>query len=249
LADDEILKVLKPCTNLETLILETLILDLEDTRWYSSSPPSTVSLPKLRTLRLKNLYQGSLDVLESLKVPSLEELEVDISPDPEDEGYDPDGPEDEWPDWRWFRWIRPFRSIRRLTLRNYKLFSGDHAMDLLGLVPNLTHATFDNLEYPPYCDFFAFAPEVRLEVLEMLNVPFESLERMNTGIAQFFKMFEREGKQQPNLTGRRIHVTYQIPLVSVPAEAVGGLDSRFGLAKLGRSMGAEVNIGYTSTSP
>ncbi|TEB37302.1 hypothetical protein FA13DRAFT_896358 [Coprinellus micaceus] len=244
LGDDEILKVLKPCTN-----LETLILDLEDTRWYSSSPPATVSLPKLRTLRLKNLYQDSLDVLESMKMPSLEELEVDISPDPEDEGYDPEGPEHEWPDWRWFRWMRPFRTLRRITLRNYKLFSGDHAMDLLGLVPNLTHATFDNLEYPSCCDFFALAPESRLEVLEMLNVPFEARERINVGIAQFYKMFEREGKQRPDLKGRRIRVTYQIPFVSVPAEAVGSLDSRFGLAKLGRSMGAEVNIGYSSTPP
>jgi hypothetical protein len=122
-------------------------------------------------------------------------------------------------------------------------------MDLLGLVPNLTHATFDNLEYPSYCDFFALAPESRLKVLEMLNVPFEARERINVGIAQFYKMFEREGKQRPDLKATRIRVTYQIPFVSVPAEAVGSLDSRFGLAKLGRSMGAEVNIGYSSTPP
>ena len=242
---EEILKLLGPCAN-----LEKLTLDLDDIRWYSPSPPSTVSLPKLRTLRLENLFQDSLDVLEAMNVPSLEELEVDINPDPEDEGYDPEGPEDEWPDWRWFRWIRPFRTLRRLTLRNYKLFTGDHAMDLLRLVPNLTHATFNCLEYPEYCDFFALAPESRLEVLEMLNVPFEARERMGTGIADFYRMFEREGKQRPDLKGRTIRVTYQIPFVSVPAQwGVDILDGSVGLAKLGRSMGAEVHIGYSSAPP
>jgi hypothetical protein len=130
------------CVNVETLTLDSM-----STAWvYDNDDPDTdrimnsgLLLPKVRTLRLRNIYPPSITLLFALKTPQLVELDVHFDPDEEEVCWVESQP--------FFPFIGQSdcdTTLRLLHLRNAYITIGELS-DLLFNLPSLTHLSLDSV--------------------------------------------------------------------------------------------------------
>jgi hypothetical protein len=135
---------------------------------------SGLLLPRVRTLRLQNVYPASIDILDALKAPQLVELDIDFQPDDDDM------------DWTFSEVVLSFvkRSECEATLRLLHLrcawMKAEELAATLSHLPLLMHLTLQDIIGDPrdrYLDTFRLLLEKpplqklpNLETLELLEL-------------------------------------------------------------------------------
>jgi hypothetical protein len=205
--------------------LETLTMDFMGTFWWCNrDQPGTerllasgLLLPKVRTLRLKNVYAASIDILDALKAPQLVELDIDFQPEYNDV------------DWVLFEVVPSFvkRSECEATLRflhlRYAFMKAEDLATAVSHLPFLTHLTLHGIVWGPqdsYLDAFQLLREMppleklpNLETLALLELQPDFDLYSLTEFLKSRRPYSMENGEpvftEPQDTLKRVKITYQ----------------------------------------